>query len=111
MPPHPIGQLYLPLAQMDNARQLSHMSYLVRTTASPRAVAPARRVSRAIVTLTVRGQADSIRWPGFQLGTLDPNDGGELPQAKRASLKLTGLAIPLLAGRYLHQTPATGLLS
>ena len=35
--------MYLPLAQIESPRQLNHMSYVVRTTASPRAVAPAMR--------------------------------------------------------------------
>ena len=35
--------MYVPLPQIDNARYLNHMSYVVRTTASTRVVAPAMR--------------------------------------------------------------------
>ena len=54
--------MYLPLAQIDNASQVGHMSYVVRTAASRRAVAPAIRA-------VLRGADPNL--PAGSISTMD----------------------------------------
>ncbi len=54
--------MYLPLAQIDNASQVGHMSYVVRTAASRRAVAPAMRA-------VLRGADPNL--PAGSISTMD----------------------------------------